>query len=651
MITDRLSLGPPGMGGASGLGFGDKLQPESRAKDKGSESFEAALQDTGAKQEIRQMSKEPKSNSRTLDQAADRVPEQATQQKNLSVSRKSEAGEKIESKSEVEETNSEMKGPILTQKQKVMQKFMDSIESEFSIPPERIVEAMAQLSDEDLLKSPEETASQIISKLGLDSEEESRAEALYVSMLTDLSKVPQQPIIEKELVAQSYLHPQQAVAAPRASMMQREPEFISQKERRAILNDSLDRMNNKFFMTQPMKAQHTVKPEMAMQMSPQEEELYAQISKGQQFEQPIQTMNTLDSLKFERLPQDQMSPQLVRTRQSQYAEMQKAFLSPEQLQAQAQQQPEAVDQGYHELAAKLAALGATAGALNEIVVKDPNNQVALQMEQSMNGFELPQVLQTPTLNGRSGFQGGQSDSSQQGEFNSDQDFMKNSKSEKPALGKEEFFPHHQVDPGQPTLKSEASAGLAAGAASQVVGRAETGENEANIRQLMNQAQYMMKKGGGEAVVKLTPEGLGQVHLKVVVNEGKVNLEMSAENKDAKKLIENSIGDLKSSLHTRNLTVDSIKVDVGNQLSSDNNSQSQNQSSQFKFDQGREQARQFLQNFQEQNNSQRGTFFEMPGLKTYGTRNNPDPMRPADEIRTRSRRYESTGKGAGIDLVA
>src|SRR5690606_6377287 len=38
------------------------------------------------------------------------------------------------------------------------------------------------------------------------------------------------------------------------------------------------------------------------------------------------------------------------------------------------------------------------------------------------------------------------------------------------------------------------------------------DNEANIREIMNQAQYLVKKGGGEVNVKMTPEGMGDIQL-------------------------------------------------------------------------------------------------------------------------------------------
>ena len=58
---------------------------------------------------------------------------------------------------------------------------------------------------------------------------------------------------------------------------------------------------------------------------------------------------------------------------------------------------------------------------------------------------------------------------------------------------------------------------------------------------------MIKDGGGEMKIQMNPEGLGEVNLKVLVEDGNVNIEMIADNKDAKKLMEKGLLDLKANL--------------------------------------------------------------------------------------------------------
>ncbi|MFN3454352.1 MAG: flagellar hook-length control protein FliK [Pseudobdellovibrio sp.] len=82
---------------------------------------------------------------------------------------------------------------------------------------------------------------------------------------------------------------------------------------------------------------------------------------------------------------------------------------------------------------------------------------------------------------------------------------------------------------------------------------------ANVREIMNQAKFLVTRGGGEMTVKMTPEGMGEVHLKVMLDNGKINIEMNSHDKSVKKMIEESLSDLKSSLATHNMQVDHVKI--------------------------------------------------------------------------------------------
>ncbi|MBY0553663.1 flagellar hook-length control protein FliK [bacterium] len=98
--------------------------------------------------------------------------------------------------------------------------------------------------------------------------------------------------------------------------------------------------------------------------------------------------------------------------------------------------------------------------------------------------------------------------------------------------------------------------------------------EANIDSIMSQAQYLVKKGGGEISVKMSPEGMGEVHLKVLLQDGKLNIEMQTQDKNVKKLIEESLSDLKSGLAAHRLSLEHVKVDTVNATNADNNMQFQ-----------------------------------------------------------------------------
>ncbi len=62
-------------------------------------------------------------------------------------------------------------------------------------------------------------------------------------------------------------------------------------------------------------------------------------------------------------------------------------------------------------------------------------------------------------------------------------------------------------------------------------------------------------------IQLQPEGLGQVSMHVRVDGGQVSIQMLTQTPDAKKMIEHSLTDLKSSLASHQLDLGAIKVDL------------------------------------------------------------------------------------------
>lgn len=135
------------------------------------------------------------------------------------------------------------------------------------------------------------------------------------------------------------------------------------------------------------------------------------------------------------------------------------------------------------------------------------------------------------------------------------------------------------------------------------------EDAANVRNLIQGAQVLMRKGGGEMKVQMNPEGLGQVDLKVAVKEGKVDIQILADTADTKRLLEKGMGDLKASLAGHRLEVSNVKVDVSQNTDRD--------LSQGQSDLSRDQARQFLGQFRDERESMR-SFGDLPNLRSYRT---------------------------------
>lgn len=161
----------------------------------------------------------------------------------------------------------------------------------------------------------------------------------------------------------------------------------------------------------------------------------------------------------------------------------------------------------------------------------------------------------------------------------------------------------------------------------------------NIKEVVSRAQMLATKGGGEMKIILAPEALGEVTMKVAVQNGQVNVEMIAESKEAKKLLEAGLGDLKATLLSNNLKVDQIRVDTPADVS--------RQLTQNHDEAQRQFAQQFMEQFRQENNDWRRGFYDIGGARPY--RGQKEEAERGPSVGNGSdRRKESTRR---LDLVA
>jgi hypothetical protein len=97
-------------------------------------------------------------------------------------------------------------------------------------------------------------------------------------------------------------------------------------------------------------------------------------------------------------------------------------------------------------------------------------------------------------------------------------------------------------------------------------------------------------GGGEIRIRLKPENLGELNLKVVANGNRIGLQIQASDEKAKKIIEESINYLKESLSAQNMTLAQVDLSVAkgsasSQNDSGNHSHHQQSQSGFQNDFG------------------------------------------------------------------
>lgn len=171
------------------------------------------------------------------------------------------------------------------------------------------------------------------------------------------------------------------------------------------------------------------------------------------------------------------------------------------------------------------------------------------------------------------------------------------------------------------------------------------EEAENIRELIKQAQVVMKRGGGEMKLEMKPEGMGQVRLNVNVENGQVNIQMLTDNEAAKRLLENGLSELRTSLAAHHLKVEMMRVDLSGEM--------QRHMEQGHQDAAREQARQFAEGFMGQFRDERQSFrqglFEDFGSRTYRRTPNraaiePEPVGAAGPAR-------ASGGSRRLNLVA
>lgn len=193
--------------------------------------------------------------------------------------------------------------------------------------------------------------------------------------------------------------------------------------------------------------------------------------------------------------------------------------------------------------------------------------------------------------------------------------------------------------------------VGAGPAAMIIeGPKPTPQDEAeNIRELVKQAQFMVKKGGGEMKLQMSPEGMGQVHLKVSVENGQVNVQMMTDNDASKKLLEDGLHELKASLAAHKLHVESMKVNMGTEIQKHMDQQAQQDAS-------REQARQFAQSFMGQFRDERQGFrqgfMDSSGWKSYGRAQNRVSVEPETvAAASQSRTGKNVDGSKRLDLVA
>jgi flagellar hook-length control protein FliK len=162
----------------------------------------------------------------------------------------------------------------------------------------------------------------------------------------------------------------------------------------------------------------------------------------------------------------------------------------------------------------------------------------------------------------------------------------------------------------------------------------------NINKITEHAQTLITKGGGEMKIQLRPEGMGDVLLKVKVQDGQVGIQMTTDSHEAKKLLETGMNDLKLNLAEHKLSLNHMKVDVAAQ--NDSNTNTNNSNNQER----RDEAREFLSQFRDYNQSMRQQFAGTDGVKAYmksGVPRAPEVTTSSSSAKSRSSSSNPDGR--------
>lgn len=523
------------------------------------------------------------------------IPERApvAVPRSVPMAKTKENGEDVRSSEDIRKPSKPIEGDVSGQqlnRRVALQTFLKKMKEQLNVQPEQLMAAFSALSIEELTSPPEMNLEKIIQGLNLSEQQKPVAKQLFEDMM-------------KQTAANSMAE------QLKASGQQLSLQVLSQKEiQQQQLNQSLSKMNQNFFMAEqkPMLQNPVLAKQVPVNANgiPQEVETLNENSEGIEIPGFIPTneeMPLMQNLSKAKMPAASSAsafsiPSLPETGSEQSIEAAAPKIAAKSTAvtsvkaAAVETVPLAAGQpATPEMLSALmpqAKVGAASSFFSNAEF-EMDEEAALDVAPSSKTPQMdPQLvdklkaaLQAQSNNNEN------SDSQSEGDVSS-QDLT--------------------LQPQADTVKNP---GFDKAIASNIASKQMApGQDSNNVKELINQAQFMIKKGGGEMKVRLTPEGLGEVTMKVHVLNGQVSVEMVTENSEAKKLIESGLGDLKATLASHKLNVDQIKVDLSQQTAKDFQQQHEQAS--------RHQAQQFMEEFRHDNQQWRQSFYDVPGAKAY-----------------------------------
>jgi flagellar hook-length control protein FliK len=486
--------------------------------------------------------------------------------------------------------------------------FLRKMKDDLGVSAEDVLSAFASLSDEELAEPPQETVNTVVAALGLSAEQSQMAKNYF----TELVNKTKSSSMGEELGK---------------SQRQINLTLMSQREaQRKSLNRSIDQLSSNFFMKNPQGPQAALTQAQVQQMQAAGDEKQkaaapaglemievaapsAAAVPGMAVSAPPADFPAASAAPAADImakaapmeapaaaPMDAVAPKVKAEPKNTIDEMVRQFLSP-------QAKIETLKAGEMSAAPAVAAQAGAAPAAGA----DTAAQTAAAAG-SMSAGSLKGMLEDLSSS---------LDSDGDDEYSSDASYLT------AGLAGE----HKIANLNGPSPEFQAELNKAA-------------KEPMSVPDLVDKAQIMVHEGGGEMKVTLTPEGMGEVAMKVSVNEGKVQVQMITESDEAKKLIERQLGELKSSLHSNHLSLDTIKIDTATNLGKQLEQQYQ--------DAQRQATQTAWEQFRQDNQGWRRSFFETPSAKLYkGQGEAPRDVQAPSSVNASNRKNANRR----LDLVA
>jgi flagellar hook-length control protein FliK len=468
-----------------------------------------------------------------------------------------------------------------------MENFLSKMKSELGVEPEVILSAFASLDDSALLKSAKSTQDDIISQLGLDSSQLAKANSLYDGMLAGDASNTMSEVLSAQ--ASSNKIPSSSVGS------------------RQALNQTLELMNDIFSDRLQYLTEQGAAPAQALAA----DELNSRV-----FE-VMQAAKEASGLSSENISVDPNRAAELKDILSSVV----SKLDPSLNESQKLRSKTSASESLAQLIAKnssenlmnspIAVTGQNAlSAVERLGLESANLEASIQAMMSGLAQEKPSV------------ETGESDISLKTDLSSFGSTLSQ------PLPKSSDFASQM-------LTGKSGAGL----------EANTEQRTQNIQDLVEQTQLVIKKGGGEVTVQMRPEGMGQVQLKVDVENGKINVQLLTESKEAKSFLEKDIKELKNQFLADKINVQGLKIEVATDIKQGGLDSRQN------HEQAKEQAKNFAQDFMNQFRDERQSWRQdmMSQNSSRGYREpKRSPIEP-DAVTSRSVGASSVGaKSNGVD---